>query len=158
MVCTAGFLSVAGSALAGQSGGADVASGVRLAKLPWVFWLWTHKTTTAEAFAGAFGTQRFVAETDFADPKALKDRVVGVSTRFRRFAAPSDAIFGRAATILVTGVLADFFRAEKDVILAPRVEGTRPLAIDGRDVTVPWGEYLGDWTCAEAGCADFWRD
>lgn len=161
LLCAAVLVAGAGSPLAGPSAwrGADVASGVWRAGLPWVLWMWSHKSTKAEVFANAFGTQRYVSETELtADALALKDQVVGVSTRFRRFVSPSDAVFGTAATMFVTGVPVDFFRAEKDVVLALRVKGTRPMAIDGSDVVVPWGEYLGDWTCAEAGCADFWRE
>jgi hypothetical protein len=132
--------------------------GITRVGIPWFFQMWSHKTTTAEAFANSFELDRYIGEAELsANPSSVEGRIVGVSTKFRWFISQSDAIFGRTVTFVATGVPADFFRGEKDVVLALRVRGTRSVVIDGQQQTVPVGEYLGDWQCSEAGCADFWR-
>lgn len=114
-------------------------------------------------FVTKFGVQSLINEQMLStNPFVYKNQVVGVPTVFGRMIAEKEALFYRdgvgVTALLVSGVPSTQFTSQVPVVLAMKVLGTRAIKTAGGEATLPFGEYVGIFSCNERSCAEFYDE
>jgi hypothetical protein len=112
------------------------------------------KSTLRDRFVAEFKVDAWAdPQTLQANPFMYKDKIVGIRSSFEQMVSSREGRFGQ---ILLANVPAsEFTTPGQAVVLAMKITGRKTAMVQGAEVSVPHGTFIGAYKCKQPNCGEF---